>query len=62
MFLFSKYFLFIAIGILITVVPAVIKLNKKKKYGSITFFIMMVIFLLLIAVYYVTRKLYMDYF
>jgi len=62
MFLFSKYFLFIAIGIVICFVPVILKLIKKKKYGLTTFFVMMVIFSTIAVAYYVLQEIYMNFF
>ena len=62
MFLFSKYFIFVAVGIIICFVPSIFKLKKKKKFGAATLFILISLFMALAIVYYLLRKVYLEYF
>ena len=62
MLIFSKYFLFISLGVIITFIPVLFKLRKQKKYGLMTFVVILTMVVSVTAVYYVLKKLYLDYF
>lgn len=58
MFMMSKYFIFIGLGLVICFAPLVFKLIKKKHYGMSTFIVITIIIIVIGITFSVLRRVH----